>query len=820
MRQWTGVLDNAAPVGDGFQDLRNVSMRVKGEIRRRSTLSNRIATALTTLRIQGHDSLGGNQVSAPTAAPTCTLVAGGVGTSGTHTVRYRYYDSFLGVASTPSPETTVVLGGGNNQFTMTIVGDSLADSYILECTHASGSTFFKTSAATPTASFSFSFGPQSISINVSDATLTANAAYAGSVSTSSAAGSWMLHATSTSIVGVDLNAGTSFTCLSGLTNSTYYPTFGYMNQVTYVTNGVDSVKRIVRGDTAGTAAGIDAPNAAPGLGQGAAGSVTDGAHLVRYRYWDQLSNRYSNPSPSASITMAQSDAGTLTVTTTGTGQAGVERIMVEMTLADGTEFYQAGFAVNTAGSHPVVITMSDQTLAVQTPANVYAWPDGYGHDLPPVCRLSCMHRGRAFQWAPTSGSQRDLIYWSRIGLPESYKLLEWGRTGTLISGDSPAALLSFQDDLYLIGRRSMTRLIYTSDPADGILTPLPTNLGAFNQACVLSIDSDVYGFGRNGAWRIKGIMPKMVSDGVDEMWQAEIDFAQTNDCYISYDGNERIVRFHYSVSGSRGKKCACFHLETEQWTFDTFLNEAAHAAQAATSTGNTYLYVAEGMTYAGDLWQMRLDGKGDGYDATLSTGAFTAAVGSTTTVLQLSQATTASAFIGAYVYLPVSGESRRVTANTTTTITVGSAFSAAPAAGAEIYVGSADVYIEPFWSSLSGPEIGRNRPTYLILENVNDESAPELTVRFYADYSSTPLTLTNSGSDTPPQGVTIVNGTNYATVNLDDTQGGVAVVPVPSNWSRVIRYTISQRKPSGAIKLMDARWSATRDGVAPERSQA
>ncbi len=820
MRQWSGVIDNAAPVGDGFENMSNVSMRVRGSIRRRSTLSDRIATSLTVLRMAAHDSLGNEQVSPPLSAPTALLAAGGLGTNGVHLIRYRYYDTFLGVASAPSPSVSITLGGGNNQFTVTMIGTQLADGYILEITQAGGSTFYQASGVVPTGSFSFTFGSfTTANVSVADATLAVNGVFAGTVSTSSAAGSWILCGTASTVIGVNLVTDVSTTCLSSLTNSTYRPTYGYINQVTYVNNGVDPMQRISRGDTAGTFAGIVAPSAAPSLSQGAAGTVTDGTHLVRYRYWDQLRNRYSDPSPSASITMAQSDLGTLTAAVIGTAQTGVERIILEMTLADGTEFYIAAYGINTLGASNIVVTMSDQVLAVQTPANVYAGPDGFGHGMPPVCRLLAAHRSRLFQWAPTTGNTRDLLYWSRVGLPESWKPAEWARTGTLVSGDSPAAILPFQDDLYLIGRRSMTRLIYTSDPSDGILTQLPTNLGAFNQACVLAVDSDVYGFGRNGMWRIHGIMPENISDPIDDLWQAEMDFSFTDDCFVCYDGLDKVIRFFYTVTDSRGNKCACYHLETDMWTFDTFLNELSHGVQASTAIDNTYLYLSEGVSYAGDLWQMRLDGKGDGFDSTVTTGAFTAAAGSTTTVVNTSQTMTASAYVGAYLYVPSTGESRRITANTTNTITV-PALSGAPAAGIDLWIGSVSVEILPFWSSLAGTEIGRTRSNYLMMENVNDEAAPTFAVRFYADYSSSAFTLTNNGSDTPPQGVTIVNGTNYATVDMSLTQGGVCAVPVMSTWNRVVRYKITQQKPDGVIKLMDARWVANPKDIRPERSQA
>lgn len=617
-------------------------------------------------------------------------------------------------------------------------------------------------------------------------------------------GSWMLIGTSTTVQGVNLVSGLVTAVLTGLTNSTYYPSFSYINQYTYVSNGVDAMRYIKDGATVGGNAGLAAPVGAPAVVASAGGNVTVGTHLVRYRLYDATRNTYSDPSPATSITVAAPNQ-TLTVTAPGS-------VVVEVTLASGAVYYQ--------NPGVLVITQTDQQLSVATAVNTYAGPDGYGFEVPPICRLSCIHRGRVFLWGPPSGTIKDLIYWSRFGFPEAFRANVWARSGTLAYGDVPSAIMSYQDDLYLIGRRSMTRLIYTADPADGILSPIPTNLGAFNQACVLAVDAAIYGFGRNGIWKVTGIMPKYLSGAIEDTLLADIDLTKPDDCFVSYDGIQRVVRFHYSSTvNGRGKRAVAYHVDEDKWTIDTFLNELSCAAQASTPTGNTYLYAVEGITYAGDLWTFVMNVPGDGWLSTVTNGAFVSLAGSTSTVANITPSTSGSAFIGAYLYRPATGESQRITANSTSTVTVGTPFGSAIATGEELYIGPVDVRAKPFWSTLVGPQIARARPSYCIMEHASATAVtPEYRVQFYEDFSSTSTPATKFVTDTQPDGVAIpAASSSYVTAT---PVNGVASIPVPAEWNRVIRWDLQQIKPFGAIMLMDMRWSVDKNGILKERSQA
>lgn len=680
MREWDGIHNDMAPVGDGpFQNIQNVTFRTDGQIERRTALTNRIPVNLTVLRMSAHETTG--------------------------------------------------------------------------------------------------------------------------------VGSWIIAATSAAISGINLTSGAVTSLLTGLTNSTYYPSFSFLNATTYINNGVDAMRYVARGDTAGGTAGLAGPGSAPTAVASAGGGMTVGTHLIRYRWYNATRNTYSDPSPALSFTIA---TGNQTLTLTTPSPPAGSSLIVEVTAASGTEYYQCPTGAT--------ITQSDQVLSVGTAANSYAGPDGFGFEVPPICRLSCVHRGRIFLWAPTSGTTQDLLYWSRFGFPEAFRANVWARSGTLAFGDVPTAIMSFQEDLYLVGQRSMTRLIYTLDPADGILSPIPTTHGAYNQYCVIGVDSAIYGFGRNGAWRITGIMPKHISDPVDDTVWADIDYTQSKDFFVSWDHLERAVRFHYSTTSGRGKKAAVYHVDKDRWSVDTFLNEISHAVEAAPASGNSALYAMDGITYAGDLWNFKLAKVGDGLGSGLTNGAFTATAGSTSSVANITPATTASALIGAYLYRPSTGESRRISANATGSITVGTAFSTAITTGEEVYAGSIDVRATPFWMTLQGPKISRARPSYCMVEHVGTGTIPEYRVEFYLDWSSSPYQLTKNATDTLPDGVIIPGLTSsYALVT---PVNGVSAMPVPSEWNRVIRWDLRQLKPAGQIAVLDMRWAVDSKGTTAERSQA
>lgn len=152
----------------------------------------------------------------------------------------------------------------------------------------------------------------------------------------------------------------------------------------YWGNGLDPSK--VWDGLYGTTSNVGYPAyaSAPSCADGAAGNVTAGIHLVRVRY---KSSRYGYVGEAGSAT-SHTAAGSkiLSVNTTLSNDPRVDTIVIEMTLAGGTVYYNALETTNTTATKSV--NRSDTTLAEYT----LDW-DSTGHFGPPPTSILLEHRG-------------------------------------------------------------------------------------------------------------------------------------------------------------------------------------------------------------------------------------------------------------------------------------------------------------------------------------------------------------------------------------------------------------------------------------------
>jgi len=137
----------------------------------------------------------------------------------------------------------------------------------------------------------------------------------------------------------------------------------------------------------------------------AAGSVGLGVRLVRYRYLDSSTGYVSNPSEEREIVVATSAKKlTFAVNTTGASNiirstdGKVDTIVIEMTVAGGTAFFEAARGTNSGtGAATIDVDISDAALAV----SFLTWPD-FGHEPPPITKYLYAHRRRLWAFGQVS----------------------------------------------------------------------------------------------------------------------------------------------------------------------------------------------------------------------------------------------------------------------------------------------------------------------------------------------------------------------------------------------------------------------------------
>lgn len=557
----------------------------------------------------------------------------------------------------------------------------------------------------------------------------------------------------------------------------------------YYANGTDPVQVIYDPSDAAYAAGIAAPSAAPTVGSPSSGSVTAGDHLIRYRYKNSVTGYLSDPSDATLYTAAGSHDIPLTLTSTS--DAKVDKIVVEMTQAAGSVYYVVA-TITLATSY--TIDMDDDTLGVQQLADVFAAPDGFGHDVPPASMtVIAEHKNRLF------GIAGDTLYWSRASFPEGWDVLDWAKKVFTSGGDRPIALGSFFGDLYIFGSQGMARLSYTTDPAIGDWIQMPTQLGVWNQRCVVSVEGSLFGFGRQGVFVIDAIQPKLISQPVQDTIATDVD--QDNaaaTAFAFFDPQERVVWFMYrSVDDTTVRNAIALDLQTGRWSRRSFRHYITSACTASTSTTGSYAYLADG----DGLYCWRLEANTFDGVSSLTSGVLTVTAGSTTTSINVSQSLpTSPSIVGAILYNPTTGEEKRITANTANNITCG-AFADAPANGTELYVGSIQQTIKSGHVPVHYVNPGR-RPEIFNIEHLSVAAATGVVVdvKYYLDYGTTPLNWTGA-QDPQTTGLTIFS--NYATQNLDS---GRAMLPVPADYMLTIQWELTRTRPDGHMRLLDCKF--------------
>jgi hypothetical protein len=593
-------------------------------------------------------------------------------------------------------------------------------------------------------------------------------------------GSYALVGTSAGdILSVTQSTSAVASLASGLT-ATAYPTFAVMNGRAYYANGTE-VRVCDTGATAARTVGIAAPaSAATASGTSSGGVVDVGEHLVRYRYYDSSRNRLSNPSTAASVTTTAGQK--VAVGYAASADSTVNYIIIEMTAVGASTYYRAATIANSGSSY--TLDISDDNLIV----GVAASRDGeWQHGTPPAYDIISEHRQRLWLWEASNGE----LAWSRALFPESWDSVNYSRKITLDNGDTPSGLASFYTDLYLIGQRSMRRLVYTSDPSAAMVVDVPGNFGVFNQRCLIKIDGGILlGWGKNGAWIIDAMQPKKISANIDDTL-ASLASATTTARFVTYEPTRREVLFFFPLSGETYCKAAfCYSLDTKEWTLYKFRQPISCAVLNSQYTDRERLMICDSNTYG---WRMGVSANDGGGD-----GVITVSTGSTTTIIQA----TNTAVVGQTLYNPTTTEERLITACDSSSITVGVAFAAAPTSGTVMYVGSIrQKLVTDWWPGQS--MVAKKRPTKFQIAVRSEGDMGTGTVSYYQDFSGTAVSATSFASDAFPEGVSISSGA--ITVNFDTgAADGYVSVPMPADWKRVIATQIIIETPYDGVRLVEA----------------
>ncbi len=406
----------------------------------------------------------------------------------------------------------------------------------------------------------------------------------------------------------------------------------------------------------------------------------------------------------------------------------------------------------------------------------------------------------------------DMLYWSRAGFPESWDLARFARRVMQDDSDIPSGLVSHHEVLHLLGQRSVRMLDYSSDPASGQLVRVPTALGCWNQRCIVPANGRIYCWGRTGAWTSNGLIPKHISAPINDLIDGttvgsadNFDVSKFEQFHGVFDPWERVVIWLYcNTTDTNPQRAIVFDVDTERMWLATF--KAGILSSTMVTGGTLDITRALLSDENGFSWYLKPD-VFDGVPAVMSGGVVTVSTtGATTTVIPITQALPTGATDLQGVMATYSSQTSVVLSNTANTITLYSPLTAAPTIGTELFLGQIDLTVKTKFTAFDGLD-KLKRPNYLMLALIPGSSAGKLTVKIYLDHATVPAVFTKGSSDSQPDGVTWTHNASYVTVDLDGGNGaGVAFVPLPDSWNRVVAAEITSTRPQDQFRWVDYQW--------------
>jgi hypothetical protein len=652
---------------------------------------------------------------------------------------------------------------------------------------------------------------------------------------------------------------------SGL-NTEFSGTFAVSQGRAYFANDFDPVKSWNGVSAAMYDAGITAPASAPTAPVVGSGVVTAGKHLVRYRYLDSSSLYVSNPSVSSALLADGVSKYTFTVGTqfATSADAKCDQIIVEMTPVNSGSYYRVGTVLNIA-AQTIDINLTDAVLIVQESVSAVTGDYGHEKPPLSRCiaehrgriflggsttrtrsvgvtnasatvsgtNFSTLWVGRRIKigtdavtyqiaqatstsitldkvYAGTTGTYDALIYsgtpnriyWTRALYPEGYKPATDARDFLQNRSDTLSGITSYSGDLWVFGKHSAERLVYTDDPSvfEGQIIPMPGDRGCHNQQCIIQVEGALFVWDRAGIYSIAGGAPKHLSKPVDEILQGDVDWDYNDKFHGVFDPIDRVIMFFYVEDGqTEPMKAVCLDLDEGRWFFSKWRQPITASCVAPDDSGQVRALLGD---YNGYTWFHGYDDVSEGVPSGWPQEV-TAAAGSSATVINVSESlpTTTNAN-GSTLLNPLTGLYGTIASSTTSSITLTApGITNAPAAGTKLYLGSVPWEYETKWNVISGIHLDK-RPRYLLVSFVPGNY--KIKVYYYIDFATNPIAPTKFPSDQFSKGASVKTG--YIEIDASVADAGTCGVPMPADWARSIKAKLVIDTPTGSPRILGIDW--------------
>jgi hypothetical protein len=329
------------------------------------------------------------------------------------------------------------------------------------------------------------------------------------------------------------------------------------------------------------------------------------------------------------------------------------------------------------------------------------------------------------------------IWYSQAGFPESVPLQNFVDGPAL---EPTRAAIGVLNGILLMGLSTTSYYRYTDNPAlDGSLRQVSADRGSTGHHVTLNVDEVVYTLDRRGFTSWSGDAPVAISRPIETV-VARINFAVENTFHAACYPRSREIRWCVALdSDTTPGHYVAWNVQRRTWSMGTL--EVVSRASALVQTASATKVVTGDAN--GHVWldDVGTTGGSDSNPRGLATAA------ATTTVIPFSNITTlpttGAGLTGVTAYFERLNETRVVSANTASQVTVSVAFSSAPRAGDVIWLGRVKALLKTKAFVLGEPT-SKHRGRFVHVWFVPQTSQRFARVRIYRDWSTTAMSFSTA----------------------------------------------------------------------------
>lgn len=511
------------------------------------------------------------------------------------------------------------------------------------------------------------------------------------------------------------------------------------NNVIYMVNGQENKKY---NGTNVQAVGFAAPSAPGAVDSGVAGNP-NGTYEFLTTYYNSATGQESSASASTSVTVANKKI-TVSWSNSADSQVDTTRIYIRKGTLNGNFFrLTAGVtpAVNGNGGFPNATTSATVDVTdAQINALTTLAPTTTENNPPPVLDRIQFHQGRLFGVAPSDPSTLLFGKLSTEGL-ESFNP-SYSIPVNVKDGDRITALESAHELLIIFKSRSIYILVGTYP--DWELRLLTNELGSVNHLSCFTYSDKTYFWSQLGpvVWQ-PGNAPTLLAQPnlANKVSSDVLNFSILDKVAVGFDyPTQRLIWSIPPVADSRNTRILPFNtqvgvFESDQWD----VIDVASIANVLDSSGNPKLYFGDynARIFRFDGTDVYTDGVPSG--TLTGTGGTTSYGATTLTDTAASFYTTGDGLADLYVYVyDANGQNlgrRRISSNTSTALTIASAWDTTPNSSWTYVIGGIDFEIDVGWSGM-GNDFWKKNYEHLLIDIVPPSTNATIYCELFTDFAT------------------------------------------------------------------------------------